>query len=432
MKNSRFKITDFLNPSGSRVFRVSGTLDGKTIRKNFKSRAEAVAHRQELEIEFLNGESTGQTVWTTLTHDQNRDAIAAVNMLKRGGSSKSLTFAVDFFLRHFDEGAEDVAVENAVEAYLLTKQVERERGILSIPQERSLRTTLRRFARVFEGRMVSDVQPDELRAFLEEPAREGVAVVSLKTWNNRRGYLSTFYKYCLVRKHVSQNPILAIPQFKISKKRGTAETLSAERAAAFMAWLETYPGLQGKSGRFWGQPGCLVNCFALALFAGVRPDWRNGEMGKLRPEHIRLDTGVILIEPDVSKVNEKRAIKIQPNLRMWLERYPLSQYPVIPFGRNRFDDVYAAVRKQWNLPYDVLRHTYISMTVGAFRSVGDAALQAGNSEAVIRRHYLDLKSVEEADAFWRIVPEGMSLPKRMKKVEGRYVERAGKRQKAEG
>ena len=63
------------------------------------------------------------------------------------------------------------------------------------------------------------------------------------------------------------------------------------------------------------------------------------------------------------------------------------------------------------------------MTVGAFRSVGDAALQAGNSEAVIRKHYLDLKSIEEADAFWRIVPEGVELPE-LEKKDGRYVEKA--------
>lgn len=59
------------------------------------------------------------------------------------------------------------------------------------------------------------------------------------------------------------------------------------------------------------------------------------------------------------------------------------------------------------------------MTVGAFRSVGDAALQAGNSEAVIRKHYLDLKSVEEADRFWRIVPKEETLPE-LEKKDGRY------------
>lgn len=78
-----------------------------------------------------------------------------------------------------------------------------------------------------------------------------------------------------------------------------------------------------------------------------------------------------------------------------------------------------------------MRHTFISMTVGAFRSVGDASLQAGNSEAVIRKHYLDLKSVslsvvagwrsrKEADKFWLIVPEGETLPE-LEKKDGRYV-----------
>jgi hypothetical protein len=67
-----------------------------------------------------------------------------------------------------------------------------------------------------------------------------------------------------------------------------------------------------------------------------------------------------------------------------------------------------------------MRHTYISMTVGAFRSVGDAALQAGNSEAIIRKHYLDLKSVEEADKFWQIVPRGAKLPE-MEKKDDRYI-----------
>ena len=39
-----------------------------------------------------------------------------------------------------------------------------------------------------------------------------------------------------------------------------------------------------------------------------------------------------------------------------------------------------------------------------FRSVGDVALQVGNSESVIRNYYLDLVATEEADCFWRIVP----------------------------
>jgi hypothetical protein len=45
------------------------------------------------------------------------------------------------------------------------------------------------------------------------------------------------------------------------------------------------------------------------------------------------------------------------------------------------------------------------MFVGKFRSMGEAALQAGNSESIIRKHYLDLKSAAEADEFFGILPK---------------------------
>ncbi|MFT6235716.1 MAG: hypothetical protein ACJAU9_000793 [Lentimonas sp.] len=109
---------------------------------------------------------------------------------------------------------------------------------------------------------------------------------------------------------------------------------------------------------------------------------------------------------------------MQPNLRTWLEKFPIQQYPILP--KYRFASMLNEASKTHALGHDILRHTYISMTVGAFRSVGDASLQAGNSEAIIRKHYLDLKSSEEADLFWGIVPVGTALPE-LEKPDGRYV-----------
>ncbi|MEZ5275581.1 MAG: hypothetical protein R3F07_04275 [Opitutaceae bacterium] len=187
-----------------------------------------------------------------------------------------------------------------------------------------------------------------------------------------------------------------------------------------MKWLETYRGQQNRDGTWWSQPGAMIPYFALALFAGIRPDWKDGELSKLKPEHIRLDTGVIRIEPDVSKVNESRQIKIQPNLKLWLEKYPVEEFPII--ARRRFRDLREDIRKTWKLGHNVLRHTFISMTVGAFRSVGDAAIQAGDSEAIVRRHYLDLKTEVEADRFWQIVPSSSKRLRKLPKKDGRYVE----------
>jgi hypothetical protein len=82
-------------------------------------------------------------------------------------------------------------------------------------------------------------------------------------------------------------------------------------------------------------------------------------------------------------------------------RYPIDRYPIIPSSA---PNLLAEVRKEFSLGHDVLRHVYISMHVAKFRSMGDTALQAGNSEAIIKKHYLNLMTPEEADAFWKIVP----------------------------
>ncbi|MBC2596280.1 hypothetical protein H5P28_18590 [Ruficoccus amylovorans] len=396
-------------------------MNGKRIRQNFKDRSHAVAERQRLDVRALNEEPEGKTIWTTLSQKENQDAIAALSLLKKSGSKRSLTFATDYFLKHFKETAIIKKANEAASEYYDEKSKERNRGALSFGQEQAIRFEMNKFSRYFEGRQVSSIDSAELKTYLETTTEgKSSSGPSLKTWNNRRGYLNTFFEYCLNQGFAADNPIAKVQQYKIQKSRGTAETLSAQEAEALMHWLEDYRGEQNKNGQWWNKPGCMVPYFALTLFAGIRPDWRNGEISKLGLKDIRQDTGVILIEPEVSKNNEKRTIKLQPNLQLWLKKYPVSEYPIV--RTKRFDDMSAQVRQRFSLTHDVLRHTYISMTVGAFRSVGDTALQAGNSESIIRKHYLDLKSEVEADAFWHIIPKGMSLPPRMKKQDGRYIE----------
>lgn len=418
MAKSKFKITPFTNPSGEKAWRLSGTLNGERIRQNFKTRKAATELRQKYDIRQLNEEPEGRTVWTTLTLGQNEDAIAAVNILKRAKLSKSLSFAANYLVEHYREAERIGPVQQITQEYLESRSMDETRGLISRVQYNTIRAEMRTFEKVFKNRTIDTINTDDLKTYLEGKLPESRKAASLKTWNNRRGVLSTFFKFCQQHKYTADNPVIYVQQFKVKKARGTADTLSAEKATEFMHWLESYKGKQNKKGSWWGEPGCMVPYFALTLFGGIRPDYTAGEILKLRPEHIRLDTEVIFIEPEVSKTNEKRSVRIQPNLKLWLETYPIEKFPILP--QRRFKDMFRHIREYWELPPDVMRHTFISMTVGAFRSVGDASLQAGNSEAVIRKHYLDLKSVEEADKFWKIVPEGETLPE-LEKKEGRYV-----------
>jgi integrase len=380
---SKFEISQFTNPSGDIVFRVSGWIDGKRVRKNLQTRAEAVAEKQVLELANMQEEHGIHVAATRLSAEQLREAEAAFHSIE--GRARSLTFYLNFALTNYRDPATDVSIEDAVQRYLTVREVDYEQQNLSHRQFTSFRCELRTLLASFPKKNVADLTPTLLTNFFRRDA------ASKKTFNNRRGLAGAFLKYCVLQDWIGANPIDKIEHYRgIGHRRGSALSLSAERCAEIMAWAERE------------HDGALVPFIALCLFAGIRPDLYEGEISKLKPEHVRLDTGVITIEPDVSKVRMKRTVTIQPNLAAWLRTYPLDLYPIWPRG---FKRLRLEFRKKFMLSHDILRHTFISMFVGKFRSLGEAALQAGNSESIIRKHYLDLKSVHEAEEFFGIQPK---------------------------
>ncbi len=226
--------------------------------------------------------------------------------------------------------------------------------------------------------------------------------VTGKTWNNLRADLNAFFVWCEKppRKWIVNNPVRDVEKFEVPQ--GIPEILSAEKVKALFAFLETYRGNPRKP----LEPGCLVPYFALATFAGLRPAINGGEItriAKLKNQEriIDLQAGVIRITPALAKTRDVRQIMIQPCLRAWLTRYPIARFPIIPPNAS---NLLVQVRRRFAIGHDALRHEFVSMHVAKFRSMGDTALQAGNSEAIIKKHYLNLVSPEEANVFWQIMP----------------------------
>jgi integrase len=396
MNRSKFFVTQFANSSGTLAWRVEGRINGVRFRRNFKTKEEAAAEKDALGLCALQGSSNLRPVATSLTVDQVREAEAAFRRLT--DRTRSLSFYLDFALANYRDPIKDMPLADAAREYLALREADHNQGHLSHRQFTSFRCELRALETAFPRKTVSELTAASLTEFF----RRGQA--SKKTYNNRRGLLSAFLKYALLKDWIVTSPIEKVPYHRgIGHRRGSAPTLNAEQCAEIMEWAETNHG------------GALVPFIALCLFAGIRPDLYQGEISKLEPRDVRLDTGIILIEPEVSKVRMKRTVTIQANLAAWLRAYPLDRYPIMPYGFRRLR---LKFRKQFNLSHDILRHTFISMYVGKFRSMGDAALQAGNSEAIIRKHYLDLKSTAEAEKFWSIEPAQNSSSS---KVEPRNV-----------
>lgn len=382
MEQTKFNVSRFENRTGTVSWRVTGYLHGVRIRKNFATREEAAAEKAALEIRAIQAESGQRTAITSLSDAQLREAESVFHRI--AGKRRPLAFYVDYALANYREPEHQKSVSDAVTDYVAAKKREFEQDQLSKPQYRRIDWEMKRFEKHFKGRAVAEITPANITAFLE------LNNSTLKTFNNRRGVLSTFFKFAFHRGWAVENTILRVPHHRIRTRRGSAITFTAQQARELMTFAETYEG------------GRWVPYFAICLFAGVRPGVPDGEITKLRPEHVSLDTGIIHIPSTVSKVREPRRITIQPNLAAWLRAYPLEKYPLIVGNfkkrRERFKD-------RFNLTHDVLRHTFISMFVAKYRSIGEAAIQAGNSESIIRKHYLDLKSTEEADAFFGIMPK---------------------------
>ena len=389
-----FVISQFTNPSGEIVFRVSGWLDGKRVRKNIATRPEAEAERQVLEVQRLQGETGIRTAVTRLVEDQLHEAESVFRRLD--GRAHSLSFYVEFALANYREPLTQKLLTEAVVEFLAIKDHEREQDLLSEPYLTRVKRDLKRLQTHFPAATVADLTGTRLLGYFE--ARRAAH----KTFNNRQGVVSSFLRFALQRDWIADNPLSKIPPRRIRRRRGCAVTFSASQVTGLMAFVEEhYP--------------TAVPFFALCMFAGIRPCLRTGEILRLQPAHFKLEANLIRIDGEVSKVREPRNVAIQPNLAAWLQAYPLKKFPIIPANLQHIRE---KVAKKFPLSHDIMRHTFISMFVAKFRSIGEASLQAGNSESIIRKHYLDLKTTEEAELFFGILPTHASVPAATDTAEG--------------
>ena len=405
------EITETKNGFQWNTCMVQGWREGDTWkRKRFKDRDDALAFIYQKQVELANASGAKHLVNTRLDENQVNEAEDAFHRL---GSRYSLREAVEYFIRHFCEPDFKITMKDARVKFIEGKEREgvRERS------RKQLESTLKGFEsflgkgdeEIGQGVHVHEATADDVERFLRGlRAKDGKQKASRKTWNNYRADLSSFFNWCgdQQRRWIGDNPAARVKKFK-KLDRDIPETLTVEEAEALMRHVEDHTG------------GAMVRYFALALFAGLRTG-PTGELHKLarhpdRDKLIDMKTGVIHITPEISKTGQKRQVMIRPNLRAWLER---SASEILPKNHDR---IVKAIRAEKKLSHDELRHTFFSYHVGAFRSVGDAALEGGNSESVIKTHYLNLMPRTEAEKFWQIAPKGVEIEAPAPEAEGLRV-----------
>jgi integrase len=229
-----------------------------------------------------------------------------------------------------------------------------------------------------------DMKPTELdEATLEEWISRGGPAP--RFFNNRLGTWKTFLNRCRDWKYLPQgekHPAETIKPKRLADK--SPEILSVEQCKKLLAAL----------------PENLIPYVAVGCFAGVRPF----EMLRLKWEDFDWSRSYLHVRAEVAgKTSQERFVPLQSNLVAILK--PLSE----PNGR--FCETHArekvsllarakGILDSW--PMDVMRHSFCSYRLAQTQNIGMVAEEAGNSPAIIRKHYRRPLKREDGDAWFAI------------------------------
>lgn len=364
--------------------------NGKWQRRQFKDEDEAKSFAAMKQVEMENKGAAQRMILSRLTQERHDEAVQAFDML---GDAYSLASAVAFFLKHHRPPEFTIRLDDAVNLY----RDDKERDGLRPRTLHGIAWSLKLLSEATDNPFVHEVTAAQVEAFLRGlRAKNGKDRASRRTWEIHRGALHGFFSWASTpdagcnRPFTFLNPVDGIRKFTARQVREEQAAKPATTCPADV--LRLFSVLMRWRG------GVLVRPFAYLYFAGIRPDELK-RMADRESELVNFKTRTITIPANVSKTRHERQIAISDNLAAWLKSHPGD---IIPTNFEAFNK---KVRKHFGLTHDEARHSFISFHVAAHRSVGDAALQAGNSESIVKRHYLNTHPREEGEIFWRIVPD---------------------------
>ena len=138
----------------------------------------------------------------------------------------------------------------------------------------------------------------------------------------------------------------------------------------------------------------LIPYLAIGLFAGVRPL----EIQRLQKQDI--NDLYIEIKASKTKTRKRRLVSLSNNLKAWLRLggdLPPNNKP------KRLSRILEKARLKWKP--DIMRHSYASYHLAFHQSADKTALEMGHRDTqMLFRHYRELVTKEEAQAYWSIEP----------------------------
>jgi integrase len=365
MPKPAYRIKKYKHPRLKYV--VRSKITGRWERKFFETKAEAETYVQQKEIELLNQGREGVQFhsWLRIQAQQAQDRLQP--------HGKTISDAVDFYVKHLEATQRSVKVSQALEELVQNRKGEG----LSERYCHDLELRIGRFAKDFGDRIVSAINTADIDHWLT-----GLNLAPV-TRNTFRRDLRTLFSFCITRRYCVDNPVANARKAK--EVDGDVGVLSVDETAQLLEAADN----------------ASLPYFAIGAFAGLR----SSELQRLHWEEIHWDSKLIEVKASKSKTARRRLVKILPNLEKWLWPYRKHRGPICPPGLRKLELETRKRAKIANWPSNGLRHSFASYHLAHFKNAGELALEMGHTNSqMVFKHYREVVRPKEAERYWQIKP----------------------------
>lgn len=365
-------------------------------RKDWATEAEALRDK-ELLMRRIAGVGIAKEQMRSVESSLHR--LATTELPGRG---KSVEFAVEWFLRHYQGEDTSKPIHEYAEVYLGLKKDSVEAKTLL-----GLNTYIPPFIAEFGHLKPQQISASTLLAYLKSNTSRHYRDKALRPffhWLTGQAPKKANGLACLENPPLEVDPMGFVPREKYKKKHPTEVLTLVEILRVLEEARKEEPG--------------VLSWIIWLMFTGMRPEsealpfWAvaDPEQPSQPPEHgwskIDLERWQIMVTDDLEKTGTVvRDITIQPCLREWIP-YLQKHRPYYSRRalRRVFDNAIPKKRTQ-----DILRHTYISNALKIMKE-SDVCYEAATSSKMIKKHYRRQIPQSEADRFWAITPAVLGLP----------------------
>jgi integrase len=295
----------------------------------------------------------------------------------RTPNAPSLVAIVEAAIAAHASAGESLTVADAI---VMRNESAAKRG-LSERHKRDLRLRLKKFGETFGSRQIASITTAEIDSWLH---KLGVGPVA---WMNYARSINSIFAAASKRVTLPRNPVKQLEKPKVPTKAPAILTPSQCRILLSSA------------------PPEIIPILVLQAFCGVRL----AEAQRIKWENVVMDgkNPYVELPSTVTKTNRRRNPPIPKNALAWLR--PLRGLPKtsIEVTHDKYHSALqaaaAAAKVKWKP--NILRHSFGTYRLGVAKSAAQVAEEMGNSPTVVRSHYQNITSPENARAWFNVTPE---------------------------